>query len=123
MVHVSLSHLVMNSRYLYYPLLLLTVAPAYFGAAEIGLSQAFLHTNVSPVWPPTGVAIAAVWWLGYRISPAILIGGFLANLVTGVPVATAGGIAVGNTIEGLIAIFLLRRFVGTRNPFYRAQAQ
>jgi integral membrane sensor domain MASE1 len=111
----------MKPRQIPYPLLLLIVAATYFGAAEVGLSQAFLHTNVSPVWPPTGVAIAAVWLLGYRISPAILLGAFLANLATAVPAATAGGIAVGNTLEAVTAVFLLRRFVGPRSPFYRAQ--
>ena len=111
----------MNLRYVPYPLLLLIVAAAYFVAAEIGLSQASLHTNVSPVWPPTGFAIAAVWLLGYRISPGILLGAFLANLLTGVPIATAGGISVGNTLEAITAVFLLRHFVGLRNPFYRAQ--
>ncbi|HEX5734503.1 MAG TPA: MASE1 domain-containing protein [Blastocatellia bacterium] len=111
----------MKPRQIPYPLLLLIVAAAYFGAAEVGLSQAFLHTNVSPVWPPTGVAIAAVWLLGHRISPAILLGAFLANLATAVPLATAGGIAVGNTVEAVLAVFLLHRFVGLRSPFYRAQ--
>jgi len=97
------------------------VAAVYFGAAKLGLSLAFLHVSVSPVWPPTGIAIAAVLWLGYRISPAILLGAFLANLVTGEPVATAGGIAVGNTLEALSAAFLLHRFVGFHSPFYRAR--
>src|ERR671931_1297946 len=96
-------------------------AALYFGAARLGLSLAFLHANVSPVWPPTGMAIAAVLWLGYRISPAILLGAFLANLTTGVSVATAGGIAVGNTLEAVSAVFLLHRFVGFRSPFNRTQ--
>ena len=111
----------MRSSYISYPLLVLLVAATYFGAAELGLSQAFLHANVSPVWPPTGVAIAAVLWLGYRISPAILLGAFLANLATGVSIAIASGIAVGNTLEAVSAVFLLHRFVGLRNPFYRAR--
>src|SRR5438105_3222805 len=111
----------MESRQLSYPLLLLVVVATYFGSAELGLSQAFLHANVSPVWPPTGLAIAAVWLLGYRISPAILLGALLANLATPVPIATASGIAVGNTLEAISAVFLLRRFVGFRNPFERVQ--
>ena len=101
--------------------LLFVVAALYFGAAEFGLSLAFVHANVSPVWPPTGVAIAAVLWLGYRVSPAILLGAFLANLATGVSVATAGGIAVGNTLEAVTAVYLLHRFVGLRHPFDRGQ--
>lgn len=97
------------------------VAATYLVTAKLGLSLAFLHTSVSPVWPPTGFAIAVVLWLGYRISPAILLGAFLANLATGVPVGTAGGIAVGNTLEAVSAVFLLHRFVGDRSPFHRAQ--
>jgi len=97
------------------------VAVVYFGAARLGLSLAFLHASVSPVWPPTGIAIAAVLWLGYRISPAILLGAFLATLPTGEPLTTAGGIAIGNTLEAASAAFLLRRFVGFHSPFYRAR--
>jgi PAS domain S-box-containing protein len=97
------------------------VAIVYFAAAKLGLSVAFLHVSVSPVWPPTGIAIAAVLWLGYRISPAILVGAFLANLATGEPAATAGGIAIGNTLEAVSAAFLAHRFVGFQSPFYRAR--
>ncbi|HEY3137044.1 MAG TPA: PAS domain S-box protein [Blastocatellia bacterium] len=111
----------MKFRYLSYTLLFLAVGATYFGAAELGLSQAFLHANVSPVWPPTGVAIAAVLWLGYRISPAVFAGAFLANLATEVSVATAGGIALGNTLEAVCAAFLLQRLVGSRFPFYRGK--
>lgn len=93
----------------------------YFGAAKLGLSLAFLHASVSPVWPPTGVAIAIVLWLGYRFAPTILIGAFLANLATSVPIATAAGIAAGNTLEAVCAAFLVQRLVGSRIPFSRAQ--
>lgn len=91
-------------------LTLLGVATIYFGAAKLGLSLASIHGNVSPVWPPTGVAIAAVLLLSYRIWPAILVGAFLANAFTHVSIATAGGIAVGNTLEAISAGFLLRSF-------------
>jgi PAS domain S-box-containing protein len=102
-------------------LVLVTVAAVYFGAARLGLSLAFLHASVSPVWPPTGIAIAAVLWLGYRVSPSILLGAFLANLATGEPLATAAGIAFGNTLEALSAAFLLHRLVGHHSPFYRGR--
>ncbi|HSE38177.1 MAG TPA: MASE1 domain-containing protein, partial [Blastocatellia bacterium] len=99
---------------------LIATAAVYVAAARLGLSLAFLHASVSPVWPPTGIAVAAVLWLGYRISPAILLGAFLANISTGEPVATAAGVAIGNTLEALSAGFLVRRFVGFHSPFYRA---
>jgi signal transduction histidine kinase/integral membrane sensor domain MASE1/ActR/RegA family two-component response regulator len=82
----------------------------YFGSARFGLSLAFLHANVSPVWPPTGVAIAAVLLLGYRVWPAIFLGAFLGNVFTPVSIVTAGGIAVGNTLEALAAGLLLQSF-------------
>jgi PAS domain S-box-containing protein len=101
--------------------LLIVVAAVYLGAAKLGLSLASLHTSVSPVWPPTGIAIAAVLWLGYRVSPAILFGAFVANLATGVSMATAGGIAAGNTLEAVSAAFLIHRFIGFHSPFNRAR--
>lgn len=104
----------------FFPLLqLLAVAAVYFAAAKLGLSLAFLNASVSPVWPPTGVAIAAVWWLGYRISPGVFLGALLVNLLT-LSAPTAAGIAVGNTLEAVTAVFLLHRFVGPRSPFNRA---
>jgi len=113
--------LAMKSRHVRGILLVLIVAAIYFGAATLGLSLAFLNASVSPVWPPTGVAIALSLLLGYRVSPGILLGAFLANyLLTDVPFATAGGIAVGNTLEAVSAVFLLRRFGAASNPFNRA---
>ncbi len=42
----------------WYLFAILVIAGLYFAAAKLGLSLASLHTNVSPVWPPTGIAIA-----------------------------------------------------------------
>lgn len=92
-----------------YLLVAIAVAIVYFAAAEFGLSLASVHTNVSPVWPPTGVAIAALLIFGRSFWPAILLGALGANLLTHVSVATAAGIAVGNTLEALTAWYLLRR--------------
>src|SRR5712691_9026747 len=71
-----------DSGHLRHFLLLTLTAAIYFGAAKLGLSLAFFNANVSPVWPPTGIAIAAVLLLGYRIWPGILLGAFLANFST-----------------------------------------
>jgi PAS domain S-box-containing protein len=105
----------------FHPLWLFLVAAIYVVAGKLGLSQAVLHAIVSPFWPPTGFAIAILWWLGYRISPAIWLGAFVVDLIAGVSVATASAMALGNTLEALAVVFLLRRFIGLRNPFYRAQ--
>lgn len=112
----------MKARYIKHLAVGIAVTAVYLVAAKLGLSLASIHKSVSPVWPPTGIAIAAVLWLGYRISPAILLGAFLANLaIPGVEPATAGVIAAGNTLEAVFAAFLIHRFIGSRSPFNHTQ--
>src|SRR4030095_11217319 len=67
-----------------------------------------------------GVALAAVLLFGYRIWPAIFLGAVLANLLTPVSIATAFGIAVGNTLEALSGALLLR-FLGFHDSLDRAK--
>jgi len=110
----------MTRKNLFLLLKIFVVAAIYFAAAKLGLSLAFLNKSVSPVWPPTGIAIAAVLLLGYRMWPGILLGAFLVNLLTPVPVGVAAGIALGNTLEALSAGYLLRSF-GFRTSFDRAR--
>ena len=87
----------------------LAFAAIYIAAARLGLTMAFVAAQVSPVWPPTGIAIAAVLLLGYRVWPGIWLGAFVANVGAHEPLGTAVGIAVGNTLEALAAAWLLHR--------------
>ena len=97
------------------------VAAVYFIGAKLGLSLAFVNVSVSPVWPPAGVAIAALLWFGYRATPGVVVGALLANfLLTDVPLVPSTAIAIGNTVEALTAVYLVRRFTESRNPFNRA---
>jgi signal transduction histidine kinase/integral membrane sensor domain MASE1/CheY-like chemotaxis protein len=97
------------------------IAVTYFIAAKLGLSLAFVNVSVSPVWPPAGVAMAALLWFGYRATPGVVVGALLANLLlTDVPVVPSTAIAIGNALEALTAVYLLRRFTESRNPFNRA---
>ena len=89
---------------------LLALAAIYFAGAKLGLSFAFVHPNASPVWPPTGIAVAAVLLAGYSVWPAIFLGAFLSNAMTAVTLPTAFFIAAGNTLEALSVGFLLQRF-------------
>lgn len=97
--------------------LCLIVAVVYFAGAEVGLSLASLHQNVTPVWPPTGIAIASVLIFGPRVLPGIFIGALAANLPTSLPSPFTVGIAIGNTLEALTAWFLLQRSKHWRNSF------
>ena len=88
------------------------VAAAYYGSAKLGLSLAFESGSVTAVWPPTGIALAAVVLWGNRMWPGVALGAFLANSWTGVPLYGVLGITLGNTLEALVGAFLLRRVAG-----------
>jgi signal transduction histidine kinase/ActR/RegA family two-component response regulator len=87
----------------------------YFVAGKLGLHLAFLHQSASPVWPPAGIALAALLVMGYRMWPAIFIGAFLVNATTAGNPLTSIGIAAGNTLEALCGAWLVNHFAdGTR---------
>ncbi len=90
-------------------LILVALAAVYVASARLGLSMAFVATQVSAVWPPTGIALAAVLLLGPRVAPAIFVGALVANVWTGAPLTVSAGIAVGNTLEALTGGWILRR--------------
>jgi len=97
-------------------LLWLLIALVYFLSAQLGLALAFEQANTSPVWLPTGIAIAALLHFGLRAWPGIFVGAYAANYLTGVSIPVATGIAFGNTLEGLVASYLIIRIAG-RIPF------
>lgn len=98
--------------------LMLAVAAVYYFTARLGLVLAFDQTNASPVWPPSGIAFAALILLGRRVLPGIFIGALLANLVvfavgSHLPlvniVYVSVQIAFGNTLEAMTGVLLLNR--------------
>ena len=95
---------------------LLGVALVYFAAAKLGLSLAVEAPQISAVWPPTGIALAAVLRFGPRTLPAILAGAFLANAIVEQPLWVASGIAVGNTLEALCGAYLFTRIAVGSDP-------
>lgn len=87
---------------------LILVGFAYFALANLGLRLASINPSATPIWPPTGLAIAAVLLWGYRIAPAIFIGALLINQLTAGSIFTSIAIACGNTFEAVIAGYLIR---------------
>jgi PAS domain S-box-containing protein len=104
----------MKFKSLGYPLSIIAIAAVYFCAAQLGLSLATAHVNVSPVWPPTGIAIASLLIFGPRYWPAIFLGAFAANLSTNVGPFASAGIAVGNTLEAVVACLILAKLDGIK---------
>ena len=85
---------------------------AYFVAGRLGLASPFTNGNISPVWPASGIAVAALLICGIRTWPAIFIGAFFTNYLSPIPHTAAVGLAFGNTLEALTAALLLQRVAG-----------
>ena len=101
--------------------LLFGLAAVYFLGAKLGLRFAYINSSVTTVWPPTGIALAAIVLFGYRVWPAILGAAFLANLTTTGAVLPSIGIAIGNTAEGLVGAYLVNRFARGGRVFNRVR--
>jgi signal transduction histidine kinase len=89
------------------------VAATYWIAARLSLNLALVHGQVTPIWPPTGIALVAILVLGRSVWPAIFAGALAVNLPIGPSPLGAAIIAAGNTLAPLVAAELMRR-VGFR---------
>ncbi|MFG3203524.1 MASE1 domain-containing protein [Streptomyces sp. NPDC048192] len=89
----------------------LAVAACYYGSARLGLLRELTVEGavVSPIWPPTGVAVAALLILGLRCWPGITIGAFFAVLAVNTPRIDVLGTLAGQTLAPVCAALLLRR--------------
>ncbi|MEO6471194.1 MAG: EAL domain-containing protein [Aeromicrobium sp.] len=85
------------------------LSAVYFFVAHYSLSFGALEGNVSAVWPPTGIALAALLFGGRRLWLGVFLGALLANSVGPLPVVVAIGMAVGNTLEAVVGASMMRR--------------
>ena len=72
-----------NLRIARYVLQLAGVGLAYWIAARLSLELALVRGQVTPIWPPTGIAVVSILLLGRRIWPAVALGAFAVNLPPG----------------------------------------
>jgi len=74
---------------------------------EASLRLALVRGQVTPIWPPTGIALVGLLLFGRRSWPGITVGAFLVNAPIGPSLPAAAAIAIGNTLAPLVAITLL----------------
>ncbi len=85
------------------------VGAVYVAAARLGLALSVAHGVITPVWAPTGIALASMILFGRRVWPAILVAAFIANATHGASIPVALAISVGNTLEAVVGSALLSR--------------
>jgi signal transduction histidine kinase len=84
------------------------LAVAYYTSARIGLTLATVGGSVTLIWPPVGLAVAALFRGGYRYAPGAFVGAFAVSLEL-LPAGVAAGVAAGNTAGAVATAALLRR--------------
>lgn len=92
---------------------------AYFFAAKLGLGFSYSAQQISLIWPPAGIALAAVLLWGFSVWPGIFLGALLVNFLTSGLFLSSLGMAVGNTIAALLGAFLLRKIKGFEPAFHK----
>jgi integral membrane sensor domain MASE1 len=114
------------------PGLTLFLAGLYVATARLGLALALPpEAKATAVWPPSGIAFAAVVLAGRCAGPGIWLGAFLANFwdyfaaTNRLPLAThllvSSGIAVGSTVQALLGGWLVHRWIGGPRILDRTQ--
>jgi two-component system CheB/CheR fusion protein len=98
---------------------ILALGAVYAVAGRLGLAIAPVHHFASLVWPPAGIALAALLLGGIRLWPGVALGAFVVNWWAGAPVPVALGIAAGNTLEAVVGAQLIRSVAGKAFSFNR----
>jgi PAS domain S-box-containing protein len=114
-----MSKLLTRFRQLPYQLQITFLSLLYIVTGKIGFLFAHTGGNVTLIWPPTGISLAVILLLGYRYWPMIPIGAILLNVTSGTPLPTAALMSVGNILEALGGVYLLKRFSQFNPSFTR----
>ncbi len=94
----------------------------YFVGGLIGKKTTFLSGSVALVWPPAGIALAAILLFGYRFWPGVALGAVLFSAMNGMPLGFFTlGTAIGNTMGAVVCAFLLKKFVAFDNAMERTR--
>src|SRR2546425_3856270 len=81
----------------------------YYVAAVLSLRMALVGGQVTPIWPPTGIALVGLLYFGRKAWPGVAIAAFFVNAPIGPTLFTAAGVTAGNTHTPLPAAGLFRR--------------
>ena len=94
----------------------------YFVGGLIGKETSFLSGSLALVWPPAGIALAAILLFGYRFWPGVALGAILFSFMNGMPLGFFTlGTAIGNTMGAIVCAYLLEKFIGFNNAMERTR--
>jgi len=91
---------------------MLAMAVSYYVIGNLGMLAALDGTVITPVWPPSGVALVGILLFGYPMALGVIVGSLALNLGVGLSLPVALAVAIGNNLEYVGGAFLLRRVRG-----------
>ena len=86
------------------------VAASYIGLAGSALLLPAINPAATPLWPPTGFALALVLLRGYRIWPAILVGSLSPYLMADRSLLELGSVGIGTLLAAFAGTWLISRW-------------
>ena len=104
-----------------YVLELLVIAGGYFCLSQSDQLLPAINPTGTPLWPPTGIALALLLLRGDRVWPAIIAGSLSSALVAGRPLTAAGSVAAGTLLAALAGAWLIRRYSNGCKTFTTAR--
>jgi PAS domain S-box-containing protein len=93
-----------------YALELMIAAACYLGLAATPLILPSLNPTGTPLWPPTGFALALFLLSGPRMWPAILLGSFSFSAIATHSLISPGFAAAGTALAGFAGAWLIDRW-------------
>jgi PAS domain S-box-containing protein len=101
----------------FYVLELLAIVAGYFGLSQSDQFLPAINPVTTPLWPPTGIALALLLLRGYQVWPAILAGSFASALVAHHPLPAAASVAAGTVLAALAGAWLVFHYAEGRKTF------
>src|SRR5262249_36308132 len=93
------------------------IGASYIGFAELAVLLPAINPAATPLWPPTGFALAFVLLRGYRTWPAILVGSFSLYVLAGRSPLELGSVGIGTLLGAFAGTWLISRWSNGRQTF------
>lgn len=103
----------------------LLIAFAYFSLGYLGTLLATVPTNVSPIWPASGLALASILIYGKRVLPGIFLGALIIHIysfldfstpISITPTLLTGSItSLASSMQAYVGAILIQHYLGKKN--------
>lgn len=108
--------------------LIFSIALIYYITAKLGQYLAIPPGFITPVYPPSGIALAAMLLMGYQVWWGIWLAASIAAMwalwantgILSMSIASGLGIATGSLLQATFGAFLIKRFIGSQQIFNNA---